>query len=386
MRACMVAYTFYDADNRVRRYAELLVSKGWHVDAIAIQQPGAPKYEILNGVHVYRVQKRTLTERKKITYLVKLLLFLFNSMILLCKKSVANKYDVIHIHSVPDFEVFAAIFQKMFGAKIILDIHDLVPEFFTSKFNTGTSNPMFKLLAFVEKVSCSFADHVIIANHLWGARLIERSVPQRKCSVIMNYPDTNIFKINNPEKDKNKFLLVYPGTLVMHQGIETAIRAVALLTEKIPNIYFSIYGGGTDERYFENLVKDLRLEKHVGFHGLIPLQRVPEIMSRADIGIAPTLANGFSDEAFSTKILEFMVLGVPVIVSGTTIHRYYFDDSHVLFHTPGDENELAEKIYQLYENEALRENLILSSNEHVKDYTWDAKQDLYLDLVNNLLK
>ena len=209
---------------------------------------------------------------------------------------------------------------------------------------------------------------------------------QRKCSVIMNYPDTNIFKINNPKKDKNKFLLVYPGTLVKHQGIETAIRAVALLTEKIPTIYFSIYGTGTDERYFENLVKDLRLEKHVGFHGLIPLQRVPEIMSRADIGIEPKLSNGFSDEAFSTKILEFMVLGVPVIVSSTTIHKYYFDDSHVLFHTPGDENELAEKIYQLYENEGLRENLILSSNEHVKDYTWDTKKDLYLDLVNNLVK
>ena len=219
-----------------------------------------------------------------------------------------------------------------------------------------------------------------------GARLTERSVPQRKCSVIMNYPDTNVFKINNPTKDKNKFLLVYPGTLVKHQGIEAAIRAVALLTEKIPTIYFSIYGTGTDERYFENLVKDLRLEKHVGFHGLISLQRVPEIMSRADVGIAPTLANGFSDEAFSTKILEFMVLGVPVIVSRTTIHKYYFNDSHVLFHTPGDENELAEKIYQLYENEGLREKLILRSTEHVKDYTWDTKKDLYLDLVNNLLK
>ena len=86
------------------------------------------------------------------------------------------------------------------------------------------------------------------------------------------------------------------------------------------------------------------------------------------------------------KILEFMVLGVPVIVSNTTIHKYYFDDSHVLFHTPGKENELSEKIYQLYKNEDLRKNLISSSNEFVKDYTWNTKKYLYLDLVNNLLK
>jgi glycosyltransferase involved in cell wall biosynthesis len=236
MRACMVAYTYYDFDNRVRRYAELLVSKGWHVDAIVIQQKNSPKYEVLNGVHVYRIQKRTTTEIKKTTYLKKLLIFLFNSMILLCKKSIKNKYDIIHVHSVPDFEVFAAIFQKIFGVKIILDIHDLVPELFTSKFNSNTNNFMFKLLVFVEKISCSFVDHVIIANHLWGERLIKRSVPQRKCSVIMNYPDTNIFKRSDSKKDKNKFLLVYPGTLVKHQGVEAAIRAVALLIEKIPNI------------------------------------------------------------------------------------------------------------------------------------------------------
>src|SRR6185312_16798416 len=129
MRICMVAYTFYEADNRVRRYAEALAERGDEVDVIALRRSNQPRLEFLKGVRVYRIQNRSIDEKGPLTYLPKLLLFLAKSAWMLVKKIFTKPYSVIHVHSVPDFEVFAAFIPRLFGSRVILDIHDIVPEF-----------------------------------------------------------------------------------------------------------------------------------------------------------------------------------------------------------------------------------------------------------------
>ena len=124
IKACMVAYTIYERDNRVRRYAEALVKQGSEVDVFSLRQPGQPDWGELNGVTIHRIQKRVHNEKSRVTYLAKLLLFLLHSSVVLTKHSLREKYDVIHVHTVPDFEVFAAFIPKLLGSKIILDIHD----------------------------------------------------------------------------------------------------------------------------------------------------------------------------------------------------------------------------------------------------------------------
>ena len=124
---CMLAYTFYETDNRVIRYAESLAKRGDRVDVISLCQGGQPFYEKINGVHVYRIQRRVLDETKKRGYLKKLIKFLVKSAIYVTRRHFRCKYDLIHIHSVPDFEVFAALIPKIMGTKLILDIHDIVP-------------------------------------------------------------------------------------------------------------------------------------------------------------------------------------------------------------------------------------------------------------------
>ena len=221
MRVCMVAYTFYEPDNRVRRYAETLVRRGDKVDAIVLRQPGQQTRTVVSGVNVYKIQGRKLNEKMKIQYLLKLLLFLFKSACKLTQLHWKKKYDVIHVHSVPDFEVFATLFAKLTGAKVILDIHDIVPELFAGKFKAGKDSLFFKLLLWVEKISMAFADHVIVANHIWFQRLIERSVAPEKCSVVMNYPDPSIFTIRKQNSGtSDRFVMIYPGTLSIHQGNE----------------------------------------------------------------------------------------------------------------------------------------------------------------------
>ncbi|MFC1782211.1 glycosyltransferase, partial [Planctomycetota bacterium] len=189
LRVCMVAYTFYEMDNRVKRYAEALARRGDEVDVFALRQPGQSRHDTINGVNVYRIQKRIINEKIKLSYLYRILRFLMGSAVFLAGKHWKNRYDVIHVHSIPDFEVFAAWLPRWMGAKIILDIHDIVPELYASKFNVSENSFFYKSLILLEKASIAFSHHVIIANDLWRQVLTCRSVDEDKCKVFLNYPD-----------------------------------------------------------------------------------------------------------------------------------------------------------------------------------------------------
>lgn len=385
MRVCMVAYTFYEPDNRVRRYAETLVKRGDKVDAIVLRQSGQGSRAVVSGVNVYKIQGRSINEKFKIQYLLKLLLFLFKSAWKLTQLHLWKRYDVIHVHSVPDFEVFATLFAKLSGARVILDIHDIVPELFAGKFKAGKDSLFFRLLLWVEKVSMWFADHVIVANHIWYGRLIGRSVAPQKCSVVMNYPDPSIFTIRKTSVETSgSFKMIYPGTLSVHQGLETAIRAVDIIKNELPGLEFHIYGKGTDEEYFVKLVQKLKLENKIFFRSMVPIEMLPGIMVGSDLGVEPKLKRSFGNEAFSTKILEFMTVGLPVIASDTLVHTHYFDESMVKFFKSEDELDLARCIILLWREKKLREYLVKNAFRYIEQNSWNVKKHSYLNIVDSL--
>ena len=385
MKVCMVAYTFYEQDNRVRRYAETLAKRGDHVDVVALRREGLSSKEVIDGVCVYRIQHRVLNEKGKFTYLGKLLLFFLRSFVFLTWKQLQGRYDLIHVHSVPDFEVFAALFPKLTGSKIILDIHDMVPEFYISKFNSSSKSASFKLLVAVERMSATFADHVIAANHIWLKRLCERSVRSADCTVILNFPDTDIFHLRGRNRNDHKFIMVYPGTLNYHQGVDLAIRAFKRIADKSTETEFHIYGDGDQVDFLKTLISDLNLQNRVFLKGDRSLQEIAVIMENSDLGIVPKRNDGFGNEAFSTKIFEFMSLDVPVIVSETAVDRYYFNDSIVKFFQSNDEKSLADAMLQLIRNPEVRQELVRNAREFIKDYTWEKNKGIYLDLVDSLV-
>ena len=150
----MVAYTFYESDNRVRRYAETLAREGFEVDVVALgREANYQKVEFINGVRVLRVQLRVVNEKSRTVLLRRLLLFFLRSMWVLSREQLKRRYDLVHIHSIPDFEVFAAWLPKITGSKLILDIHDIVPEYYASKFRISSKSLIFKLLVLVERMS-----------------------------------------------------------------------------------------------------------------------------------------------------------------------------------------------------------------------------------------
>jgi glycosyltransferase involved in cell wall biosynthesis len=382
----MLAYTFYEQDNRVRRYAETLMKRGDQVDVIALRKKRQNFSGELNKVKIWRIQQRMINEKKKITYLFRLLNFFFRSFIFLSYKHLKEPYDLVHIHSVPDFLVFVSFMPKVKGAKIILDIHDILPEFYISKFNTSKKTYLFKMLQIVEKISIMFSDHVIISNHLWRKKLISRSTHSGKCTAILNYPVNLSFSRAAIQNNHNKFIMIYPGSLGWHQGLDIAINAFNLIIDRAPEAEFHIYGTGSYKKQLRHIIRDLALQDKIFLKETVPFDNVHQIMANANLGIVPKRNDSFGGEAFSTKIFEFMLIGIPVIVSKTKIDKYYFNESVVQFFEPGNEKDLAEKMMLLIKNKDLRQQLAHNASKFIQKNNWDVKKHIYLDLVDSLVQ
>jgi len=358
MRFSMLTYSFYESDTRVMQYATALAQRGDTVDVLALRRSGAPAFEVLNGVNVYRIQERTVNEKRPLRYLLRILRFLFCSAYILTRRHLKQPYQLIHVHSVPDFLVFGA----------------------------GPQSTRFKLLLMVEKISTAFADHVIIANDIWKARITARSVPEGKCTAITNYPDPDIFHPQSNKHTNGKFIIIYPGSLNAHQGLDVAVRSFAAIADQIPNAEFHIYGEGPERPALNTLSKSLGLDGRVRFHHTLPLREIAGVMASADLAVEPKRASSaFGNEAASTKIMQFMALGVPVIASRTRVHSHYFDDSVVRFFESENESDLAASILALNRDSHHRETLTANAARYIQRNNWAIKKETYLRLVDHLI-
>jgi len=337
-------------------------------------------------VRVFRIQKRVIDEKGPVSYLVKLLFFFFRSAWILTSKHVQDSYDLIHVHSVPDFEVFATMVPRLWGVPVILDIHDIVPELYASKCKIREDSLIFHFLVLLESVSIAYSSHVIIANDLGYERLTKRSIKAKKCISIANFPDSSIFwRRPRPIACTGEFIMFYPGTLNWRQGLDLAIEAMALLHDRAPNVRLLIVGDGPDREKLRGLIRERRLEGRVFLKGFVPMEKIAEIKADIDLGVVPKRKDSFGNEAFSTKIMEFMAMNVPVIVARTRIDEYYFTDQMVQFFESGNAEDLAAKILDLIQDLRRRADLCECASEFIALNNWDVKKHEYLELVDCLL-
>jgi len=384
----MITHSFYESDNRVLRYAETLARRGDLVEVAALRRSAKmPKEEVINGVRVFRLQDRLgKTEKSKLAFLGPVLRFLLVSSWWLTRRHLRARYDLIHIHNIPDFLVFAAWLPKLMGAKVLLDIHDIVPEFYASKFGEDGESRAVKALKLVERVSACFASHVILANHLWLDQYVARSAAHGKCSVFINNVDGQVFQRRRRTRLDDKRIILFPGGLQWHQGLDIAIRAMPLVLERIPLAEFHIYGEGGRKEELMALARELGLTEQVRFFDPRPVSEIAEVMAQADLGVVPKRADSFGNEAYSTKIMEFMSLGVPVVASSTKIDRFYFNDSVVRFFESGNPAALAEAVVEVLQKDGLRRHLISNGLDYAEQNSWQHRQHAYLELVDALIK
>ncbi|MBI2400789.1 MAG: glycosyltransferase [Deltaproteobacteria bacterium] len=202
-RIAMVVFSYYPADPRVRREAEVLERAGHNVDVLCLRKKGEKNEESFGGVKAYRVMSGSENKESLFKYFALSSFFAAAALVKLVALSLKNRHQLIQVHNMPDFLVFTAFFHKLRGIPVLLDLHDLTVELFESKTKGKPLGAMLGVVKAVEKLSCQFADQLITTSAGFRNRLIERGVMPEKVTLVLNSADDRVFKTPPPRTWKN---------------------------------------------------------------------------------------------------------------------------------------------------------------------------------------
>jgi len=392
LKACTIVWSIFETDSRVRKYVDSLLEIGFSVDVISLSGKNHKSwpniYRYKNNAKIYEVGIRS-QELRKFDYIKSFCKFFIFSAFLSSKLQLKNKYKIVHVHTPPDFQVFSVFLHKLMGTKIILDVHDPFPDFFISKFGKRRNYFFIKLLLLIERMSIAFSDHVITVTDYWRKTICKRSfVNESKLSVITNFPDTSLF---NPTKhsadpDKKEFVMLYPGTINKHCGLDIALKAVSLIKDKVSSFRFDIYGKGSEYEKIKVLAANFGIEDIVCFYDHIPLVNVPDLMAKADIGIALLAGNDiYSKQALNVKLFEYISMGLPSIATETEATKYYLSDKLVVFSKQNDPVDVAKCIYKLYNDEQIREEIKINCLNSSIFLSWNSQKNIFKSIISKTI-
>lgn len=376
---CLIVQQPYPKDIRVRKEAMALLSHGHRVSVIALRNPGGTEQELVDGVKIYRApfqKKRSGILR----YLFEYVAFFLYSTFKLNVLDLKERFDVVHINTLPDFLVFSALIQKFKGRKIILDMHEISPEFFMSKFKVGIKHPLVRLLLFLERISLRFADDVITVNEPIKRIFQNRAIPNKTITVVMNTMDGAMAK-NSGKRAHRGFNCVYHGTLTDIYGLDTAIEGFSKASKHCTDMVFHIFGEGPHLPQLKRMTEQLNLQSFVIFHGEMPHDKIIETLTEMDLGILATRKDIFLNLSFSNKLAEYIGLKIPVISSDLDTTKYYFSSEHILYFESGNTDDLCQKIVFAYKNRERMQKMAELAYEKSKVINWAIMAERYLEVI-----
>lgn len=386
-RVCVVRQFHYPADPRVRREAEALVADGHEVDVICLRQPGESAREVVNGVDIHRLpldHERGSLGRYLYEYSTFFVMAFFKLMALFVRR----RYDIVHVNTMPDFLVFVSVVCKLFGARVIIDMHECVPELYQTKYSLNARHPVIRLLALVEQWSMAFADQVITCTEQQKAVFVARGTPAEKIAVVLNSANTSIFQPGDAEPRMwtpgDELVLVSHGLVVERYGLDTIVRAVAILKQDIPTIRLRVLGRGEYLPELTALVRELGVEEQVWLAGFIPESDMLDAIRTAHIGVVAVKRDAFRDLTHTNKMYECIAMRKPVVIAETAAVRAYFDDTSFQYFASDDPADLARTILHLYHHPERARQMVEHATWQSQAYHWDVQRELYCQAVRGV--
>jgi glycosyltransferase involved in cell wall biosynthesis len=382
VRIAMIAYSLYALDARVKRAAEALAERGHQVDVFAISHDGTTT---VNDGTPLRI--RLLRMRKRQTGLLRYAFeygaFFWWAFARVSILHARRRYDVVYVHNMPNFLVFAGLLPKIGGAKVVLDVHDPAAELLAAIRGRDLPPWVRYLASAEERASMSFSDTLITVNEPMRRRLA--AISPRPVAVVMNLPDTRLFVPMEAPRDGGDFeWIVYSGSIAHRNGLDLVMRAVPLLADDFPSLRFRIIGDGPALESAVRLAADLGVADRVEFRGFVPIAELPSLLSGAAAGVSPQRGGVFGSLVFSMKVPEYVALGLPVICSGIATMRHYFSDDEILFFEPGNSEDLARAIRVVLLDPAAAKERAARSLRKLEKLDWPAQKETLVETVEEL--
>lgn len=391
-RIGMIVFSYYPRDPRVYREALALREAGMAVDIICLRDHPEASREVIDGITVHRVN---LQQRrgKKLRYLWEYFYFLVAAFFKISALHIKHRYQIVHIHNMPDILILSALIPKLTGARLILDLHDPMPEVFETKYDVTSDHRLIKTMRFLEWVSIGMADFVLTPNIAFRELFVDRGCSPEKIEIVMNSPIEKIFDreklagtaVARRNGDADKFIVMYHGTIVERHGIREAIDAIKQLRRKIPNIHFRIFGNGNFREGFLEYLKAAEMGDSVSYGGNVSLQQIAEEISQVDLGLIPNNMSAFTNLNFPTRIFEYLSLGKPVVISNTRGVRDYFEDNSIFYFEAGNVASMAEAIQKVYQDKKRRQSTLDNGMAIYEKHCWQRQKEVLLKVVYQLV-
>ena len=377
-----IAYTHAPSDPRVRRECETLARAGWRVVQIGLGVAGEARVGHLNGVLLVRLPKRRYRGGALVLYAWAYLSFLVWARRVLRRLMAHGPVDVVQVSNLPNFLVWAASVARRRGVGVMLDIRDPVPELFHSKFGHRPFSPAGVWLAELEEVAASRgADVVVTVNEPHRRLTEEHGVDPAKLRVVLNTADSTLFPML-PPRPATPFL-AYHGTVAARMGLDVVLEAIAALRLEQPDLRGAIWGDGDGVATLQAVRDRLGLSAAVALTGeRFRMDALLPMLATVGVGLVPLRRDPFTDIILSTKLMEYVRLGIPTVVAWTPTLAHYFPPDTVTYVRELTPAAWADAIRRVLADPVAAQARVARAQQLPAAQAWQASEAEFLALVD----
>ena len=386
-RIAIVAHAAFPADPRIRREADALLAAGYEVDVFALRERGEAADEQVGALRVIRLPVRRRFEGFA-GHMAEYLAFTGVAAVRLAREHRRRRYAMVEVATLPDFLVAAAAALRIAGVPLLLDLHEDMPAFFADRFASPALRPLRPMIRGVARASATMADAIITVHEPLRQLSIARGVPPDKITVVMNSADDRVFDPSRYARrgfmEDGELRLIHHSSLQRIYGLEVAVQAVAGLGDRL-SLRLDVYGDGPYRPRVEAAIATWGVGDRVILHGRIPMDELPRVLAASDIALVPSLQEPYLQLSLSTKLLEAVAMGVPVIASDLATFRAHFSEAAIRYVPGGDAAALATAVRELAGDPERAAKMAAEAGRQLEPYAWPIQARRYLEVVDRLV-
>jgi glycosyltransferase involved in cell wall biosynthesis len=275
--------------------------------------------------------------------------------------AVREGFDVVHAHNPPDLFVLIGAFYRLCGKRFIFDHHDLAPEMYQAR-GRGGSRLVYCTLAFFERLSCRWADHVLAANESYKRLEIQRAgIPEDRVTIVRNGPEPCHLQVAEPDASLRRdsaAVIGFVGEMGFQDGVDYLLRTLSRLSHDFQRDDWRciLVGDGDAVDSLRQLGQELGLADRLQFSGWLDYRDVPRWIAAMDVCVAPDPSNGYADHSTVIKLMEYMAQSKPIVAFDLPEHRVTAGDA-ALYAAANDETDFARQLARAMDDAALRQRL-----------------------------
>ncbi len=244
--------------------------------------------------------------------------------------------DVVHVHDWFGTYGARALAERL-KRPLVMTVH-------STEYDRSLGHPWDHILA-REQAGIDAAVRVIAVSRHLRQQLIDRyHADPAKVRVVYNAvrPSERLERI-----DPTKRVVLYVGRLAAMKGVDTFLRAAALVVPRFQDTLFVIAGEGPEYARLIQLAAGLGIGEHVMFLGKVSEEEREVLLQGSSVFVLPSVV-----EPFGIAALEAMAAGVPTILSKTSGVAEISSGSFLVDFWDAD--EFASRIAELLEYPTLR--------------------------------